>query len=272
LAPACQQEKKCGFINAVGTEVITPIYEEVETFSKHGIVVVRELTKECNKNKYCKTDVVYNKYGQVIITKAIESEVSTMKIKYQILDTLHCDKYIAVRKFVNEENKGFMLVDAQNFKLLNTKPYISVAPFDVLNIMRIKDAELWGLMDAEGNVAVEPAYTEIKKAADGLYAVKNANNKYGFIDKKGKIVVPFDYSDVKYFRNGFCIVAKGDEKWGLINKYNAKIVPCVFKSVAVKDGNYEMTDSKDVVYKINDKGDCMSNCNKFEEIRKKANQ
>jgi hypothetical protein len=272
LAPACIEDKQCGFINMRGKEVITPIYEAVESFTRHGLVVVHELTKECNKNKTCRTDVVYNKYGQVIIAKANETEVNTMKIRYDVLDTLHSDKYIAVRKTVDEVSKGFQLIESGSFKLLNNQPLEAITPYDVNGMFRVRVSNLWGLMDTAGHIVVEPAYAEIRKTFEGVYPIKNDQEKYGFMDKKGKIVIPFEYDDVKSFRNGYCIVAKGKEKWGLINKYNAKIVPCVFKSVAVKEGQYEMTDSKDAVYMINDKGDCLQNCQKFEDIRKKANQ
>ena len=128
------------------------------------------------------------------------------------------------------------------------------------------------MLDAEGNIVLAPTYAEIRKANDGFYAVKNDRDKFGFIDKKAKIQIPFEYEDVKSFRKGYCVVARGKEKWGLINKFNAKIVPLNFKSVNVKDGQYEMIDNKDNIYMIDDKGDCLQNCQKFEELRRKANE
>ncbi len=272
MAPACRYDKKCGFINTKGTEVISPVYEEVGSFSKHGLVVVRELTKDCNKNKNCKTDIVYNKFGQVIITKANEKEVETMKIRYELMDTLHSDKYVAVKMFVDEQVKGFHLIEAGAYKLVTSAAYQSITPLDVNGNLRVRKDNLWGLIDTAGKVILPPTYLEIRKPGEGFYAVKNENEKYGFIDKKSKIQIPFEYDDVKTFKNGHCIVTKGKEKWGLINKFNAKIVPLYFKSVVVKDGQYEMSDDKGGVYMIDDKGDCLQNCPKFEELRRKANQ
>lgn len=272
MAPACRYDKKCGYINTKGTEIITPVYEEVEAFNPHGLVVVRELTKDCNKNKNCKTDIVYNKYGQVIIAKANEKEVTTMKIRYELMDTLHSDKYVAVKMYIDEEIQGFHLIEAKSYKLMTTTPYHSITPFDVNGMLRVKKNNLWGLLDTAGKVILPPTYLEIRKPGEGFYPVKNDNEKIGFIDKKAKIQIPFEYDDVKTFRNGHCIVTKGKEKWGLINKFNAKIVPLYFKGVFVKDGQYEMTDDKGGVYMIDDKGDCVQNCQKFEELRRKANQ
>ena len=272
LASACRFEKKCGFINLKGTEVITPVYEDVETFNKYGLVVVRELTKDCNKNKNCKTDLVYNKYGQVIIAKANEKEVSTMKIRYELIDTLHSDRYVAVKMYIDEEMQGFHLIESNTYKLTTTMPYNTITPADHNGILRVKKGTLWGMIDTSGKIILTPTYTEMRKQSEGFYPVKNDHDKFGFVDKKAKIQIPFEYEDVKIFRKGYCVVARGKEKWGLINKFNAKVVPLNFKSVNTKEGQYEMMDNKDNVYVIDDKGDCLQNCPKFEELRRKANE
>jgi hypothetical protein len=271
LAPACHSDKKCGFINLVGKEVILPIYEELGDFTNSGLVVVRELTKDCNKNKNCKSDMVYDSTGRVIIGKATGVE-GTMKIHYEIIDTaLHSGKYIAVKTFVDEKESGFHLIDANNYRQLTATPYEIISAFDANGLFRIRKGGLWGLMDTSGKVITKIAYKDIKKQTEGFYAVLNDNDEFGFMDKKGKIQIPFEYTEIKAFRNGYAMVSKGKEKWGLINKFNAKIVPCVFKDVKVTEKRYELTDGDGKTYIVNDKGDCEQNCTKFEEIRRKAN-
>jgi hypothetical protein len=272
LASACKYDKKCGFINMLGAEIITPVYDEVENFNKYGLVVVHEATKEGSKSKPIKTDLIYNKYGQVVIARANEKDVSSMKIRYELMDSLHSDKYVAVRMSIDEVVQGFHLIESNTYKLITTTPYNSVTPLDVNGMIRVKKGLLWGLIDAEGKIVLPPTYIDMRKQSEGFYPVKNDNEKYGFIDKKGKITIPFEFEDVKFFRKGHCIVARGKEKWGLINKFNAKIVPLNFKSVNTKEGQYEMMDSKDVIYVIDDKGDCLQNCQKFEQLRRKANE
>jgi WG containing repeat len=272
LVEVCKTEHRCGFISSKGLEIIAPVYEEVGKFSPHGVVVVKELTKDCNKNKNCKTDIIYNKFGQIIIAKANEKEVNSMKIRYEILDTLHSNKYISISMFINDQPQGFHLIENNSFRLITTKPYQAISPIDINNVIRIKKNGLWGMMDVSGTILIEPTYNEIKKPSEGYYPCMDKNEKIGFVDKKGKILIPFEFEDVKYFRSGYCVVSKGKEKWGLINKYNAKVVPLNFKTVSHKDDHYEMVDDKGNTYSIDDKGDCMgSNCAKFEELRKKAN-
>jgi hypothetical protein len=272
LVEVCKVENKCGFLSAKGLEVISPVYDELGKFNKHGVVVVRELTKDCNKNKICKTDLVYNKFGQIIIAKANEKEVNTMKIRYELSDSLHSDKYITVKMFIDEEIQGFHLIETNTFRLITSTVYQTITPNDANGLFRVKKNGLWGMLDATGKIVLEPTYLEIRKQSEGYYPATDEKEKIGFIDKKGKILIPFEFDDVKTFKSGFCVVTKGKERWGLINKFNAKVVPLYFKTVGYKEGRYEMSDDKGNTFSVDDKGDCMgSNCAKFEEIRKKAN-
>jgi hypothetical protein len=272
LAEACKLEKKCGFVNDKGIEVITPVYEELGAFNMHGLVVVRELTKDCNKNKNCKTDIVYNKYGQVIVAKAQENEYNSMKIRYELNDTLHSNKFVVAKMFIDDKPEGFHLIDSKTYRVITPTTYNGITPFDVNGYFRVKKGDVWGLLDTLGTLILQPTYREIKKCMDGYYGVKNEEGKFGFIDKKCKFIIPFEYDDVKFFRKGHCIVSKGKDRWGLINHFNAKIIPPFFKSVVVKDGTYELMDDKGAMYIVDDKGDCQGqNCAKFEEIRKKLN-
>jgi WG containing repeat len=272
LAEACKLEKKCGFLNDKGIEVVTPIYDEVGQFNSHGLVVVTEIVKDCNKSKNCKTDIVYNKYGQVIIAKAMENEFNSMKIRYDLDTILHSNKFAVVKMSIDDKPEGFHLVDAKTYRLITTTPYNAISPYDANGILRVKKADKWGMIDTIGTIILVPTYKEIKKGSEGYYAAKNDEGKYGFIDKKSKFVVPFEYDDVKFFRKGYCVVSKGKDKWGLINHFNAKTIPTYFKSVIVKEATYELMDDKGDVYIVDDKGECqIQNCTKFEEIRKKAN-
>jgi hypothetical protein len=273
LAPTCIEDKRCGYINNKGEEVISPVYDEVGAFSRHGVVVVKELTKECNKNKMCKTDIVYTRNGQILIAKPKEGEVSTMKISYEVNDTLHSDKFIVVKMLVEDQPQGFHLIKAHNLTLVTKSVYQNVSAFDTEGNFRIKQEDLWGIMDTNGTVLLEPIYKEIRRFSDNFYPAKSINDKIGFLDKKGKPVIPFEYKDVKFFKNGHCIVSNGKGKWGLINKYDAKIVPLEFTSVTVKAKTYELTDEDGTIFIIDDKGDCQgANCAKFEKIRQAVNK
>ncbi|MBL7816769.1 MAG: WG repeat-containing protein [Saprospiraceae bacterium] len=271
LAPACRQSEKCGFIDTEGKEIITPLFAELGEFNPYGLVVVRENVKDIN-NKIVKTDWVFNNKGKAILARPEGADIKTMKIRYELRDTLHSDRFIGIKTSVDNEYTGFHLVDAQTFRLITAEPYFAITPIDFNGMMRMQVGNLWGLLDSTGKVVLKPTYSEIKKPTEGYYAIKNDKDLYGFMDKKAKVQIPFEYDDVRSFRKGHCIVSKGKNKFGLINKFNAKIVPCYFQEVTVSDTSYEMIDKQGTKYTIDDKGDCLQNCPKFEEIRRKANQ
>jgi WG containing repeat len=272
LAPACRESEKCGFINTDGKEIVPPMFADLGSYNKLGVVVVREITKDCNKDKTCKTDWVFNYQGKPILAKPETNAVKTMKIRYEVIDSLQSDKYIGVKTYVDNDLVGYHLIEAGSYNLITAEPYTTVSPLDNNGLIRIKLGNLWGLIDSVGKVVLKPTYADIKRTGDGFYPVKNESEMFGFIDKKGKLVIPFEYDDVKSFRKGTCIVSKGKNKWGLINKFNAKIVPCYFQEVIVNDGTYDMIDKQKVTYTIDEKGDCVKNCSQFEAIRRKANQ
>ncbi len=274
LAPACRQAENCGFIDSEGKEIIAPQYVEVGSFNALGLVVVRENVKDVvkDKDKMVKTDLVFNSKGKLVIGKPEGADVKSMKVHYELRDTLHSDKFIGVKTTIDGENKGFHLIEASSFRLITAEPYAAITPLDINGMMRMNTGGLWGLLDSTGKIILKPTYLDMKKASEGFYAIKNDKELYGFMDKKGKVQIPFEYDDVRTFRKGHCIVSKGKNKFGLINKFNAKIVPCYFQEVTVNDGSYDMIDKQGIKYTIDEKGDCLQNCPKFEEIRRKANQ
>jgi WG containing repeat len=170
LAPACRSEKKCGFINKEGKETISPLYEEVKEFNKSGLVVVREATKNCTNNKLCKTDLVYDKTGKLVIDKPATD--IPQKIKYEILDSLHSEKYIPIKMYKDDDFQGFHLVDPSDNHLVTTMPYHIITPFDQNQVFRVKKDNLWGLVDTSGKAVMKPMYAEIRKPSEGFYPVR----------------------------------------------------------------------------------------------------
>jgi hypothetical protein len=274
LAAVSASDKKYGFINTKGEEVIKPMFDEVGRFNTFGVVVVKEEYKDF-KNKPYKIAQVYNKFGQAVITKVNDTLGlnSNLSIMYDFVDTLMNGKYMVVKKLVDNAYVGSHLVEMGAYRLITPLPYQELTEFDEAAMTRYKFSNLWGMMDSTGKVVLQPTYLEIRKPSEGYYAVKETTEeKYGFIDKRGKIQIPFEYADVKTYKKGNCVVKlKDKQSWGMINKFNAKVVPCYFKTVNMNGDRIEMFDDKQNKYVIDEKGDCLENCQKFEELRRKAN-
>jgi hypothetical protein len=280
LASACKDiapnVTKCGYIKFDGSELIPLQYDEVSNFKKYGMVVVSETVKNCSQpSGTCRVDMVFDKSGNMVIGKT--NEAAPIGIRYAVTDTILNQTFVVIRSYVpkgNDEKLEYNLVDRYSFKRVTPQSYEYIKKFDSnLMIPVMKDGR-WGLIDTTGKVVAKPAYKDIMLPTEGLYGVRFENNKYGFIDKKGKIQVGFDYDEVRPFNNGLSIVSKGVDKLGVINRFNAKIAPCAFREVNILPATkqFELVDAASNKFILNSNGDCVTNCAKFDEIRKQANQ
>lgn len=278
LAPACKAygEKglKCGYINFDGTEVIPTQFDKVEPFGQHGIVAVTQNLTNCSRPVgNCQVDIVYDRFGRIVIDKV--NPEAPVGIRYVVTDTLLASTLIAVKTLTPTEkgsDEGYNLVDKGSFKRFTTESFRLIRKFDRTHLAVQKD-EKWGLLDNFGKEVIKPNYREVVCFSDGLYGVKYDNNKYGFINKTEKVQVTFEYTEIRPFKNGLAIVSKGPNKYGIINKFNAKVAPCLFKEIKESDNGYELIDTSNGIYTLNKAGDCTSsNCTKFYDIIRKANQ
>lgn len=260
-----------GFINPKGQEVLPTKYTEVGEYNNFGMVVVRSTLPNCAKGN-CIVDALMDEKGKEIIPFGIEA--GSENIKYFVTDTLISNHYVAIIQTSNG-NSGYRIIDRRGNRVVNKSPYEAIAPHDQYKMFSFRDmnTKLWGLMDTTGRVWAKPIYKEIKKPKEDYYPAQNDKGKWGYIDKKGKPQIPFEYEDVKSYRAGYAVVSQGKDKWGLINKFNAKIVPCSFRSINVVSGSnkFEILDSKDNLFIVNENGDCEKNCEIFEAIRRAAN-
>lgn len=64
----------------------------------------------------------------------------------------------------------------------------------------------WGYMNLEGEVVIQPQFSNARSFSNGLAAVFNGE-KWGFIDKNGDLVVEYKFTDVGYMEStGACPV------------------------------------------------------------------
>jgi hypothetical protein len=282
LVSACKtninSSTKCGYIKFDGTEIVPIIFDEVAQFNKYGLVVVKENLKNCSlPSGNCRADMLYDKNGNLVIGKT--NEAAPIGIKYITTDTLFNGSFVAI-KTLNPLKNGddmpveYNLIEKNSLKRITTQSYYSIKRYDANLLFPVYKDGKWGLMDTTGKVIAKPAYKDIMITTEGLYGVKYENNKYGFIDKKGKIQIAFDYDEVRPFNNGLSIVSKGQGKLGVINRFNAKIAPCYFAEVNILPATkqFELLDASGNKFVLNSNGDCVTNCTKFDEIRKLANQ
>jgi hypothetical protein len=275
LAPACYADGKCGFIKFDGKEQIKANYEAVGNFNNYGLAVARTVVEDCNgKGGTCRADVIIDRNGNTIVP--VSDEATKKKLHYQLTDSLHDDRFIIVNVMENDVPivTSYLLIQKNSLQLITGTPYRSIAPMDVFGNIRVEKKGKWGIIDSTGKVITKPTYQEIKRVNDAYYATQNDKDKWGFLNKKGKPQIPFEYDEVRSYRFGFAPVSQGRGKWGLINRFNAKIVPCAFRSVMLNEAEtkFQITDEDNVLYIISEKGECETNCPKFDKLRANANK
>jgi hypothetical protein len=122
------------------------------------------------------------------------------------------------------------------------------------------DGKLYGLVDLQGNVRVQPIFDEIVLGeyggrptiySEGLLAVKQ-NGKYGYIDTQGKTIIPMQYDNANLFHEGLAAVEIAG-RVGFIDKTGHIVINPRFDAspwfteglAAVKvDGKWGYIDSK----------------------------
>jgi hypothetical protein len=276
LAPACYPDGKCGFIKYDGTEQIKANYEAVGTFNTFGLMVARTAVENCGQpnNAVCKADVILDRTGNVIVP--VNDESIKNKFHYELTDSLRDDRFIVVNVKEDKSSvlKGFLLIQKDNLQLITSTSYQEIKPMDVLGNIRVNKNGKWGIIDSMGRTLAKPLYKEIRRVNDSYYPTQHDNGKWGYLNKKGKPQIPFEYEEVRSYRFGFAPVSKGKGRWGLINRFNAKVVPCAFRSVNLNQAEtkFEITDDDNIIFIINEQGDCETNCPKFEDLRAKANK
>ena len=98
-----------------------------------------------------------------------------------------------------------------------------------LCVMRTMDGK-WGMINTQGEWAVEPIYNMISAPQDGLRIVYDGN-KYGLLTVDGKPALPVEYDDIRFYsvRGGIRLVKDGYAK--VVDHNLNTIVPFVHDGI-----------------------------------------
>lgn len=97
---------------------------------------------------------------------------------------------------------------------MDIDPSIKMAPYmDLVT-------GLYGYIDIEGQIVIEPRYQYADVFNEGVAVVAESNSKgtfYGYIDRKGDVVLPFKYDYARAYSEGLAVVSQ-DGSVLVINK------------------------------------------------------
>lgn len=81
-----------------------------------------------------------------------------------------------------------------------------------------RSGELWGFVDTQGTVIIQPQYEDAKSFSNSMGAVKISDG-WVFINPKNEIVIQETFEDVDYLNDkGICFV-KSDDYWSYLKMY-----------------------------------------------------
>lgn len=87
---------------------------------------------------------------------------------------------------------------------------------------------IYGYVDSQGEVAIEPAFLDARAFSEGLAAVQVAGG-WGYIDRDGRWVIPPRYSAAASFADGRAAVRDERRLWGYVDTTGRVVVPPRFQ-------------------------------------------
>lgn len=224
-------KKKVGLADINGKIIIQPKYEDC-WIREDGFIILK------NKGKYGLADL----NGKTILKPTLdsmpgESEDSKSLSKDSLLASQLFEK---VRDFSDgmaaiKKNDLWGFIDLQNN--LSIEPQFDEV-FDFKNGFSVVNvSNHWGLIDKKGEWLVEPKFDEIKEFSEGVAPAKIFNpkeraSKWGFIDEKAQFVIKPEFDGLENFIDGFA-KAKSKGKWGLVDKKGNWIVPPKYQEIDI---------------------------------------
>ncbi len=142
---------------------------------------------------------------------------------------------------------------------------------------------LWGYMNDEKKIIVEPKYEEAFITFNSIARIKK-NGKYGYIDNKGKLIVNPKYDDADDFNGGVAKVRRGkkitfiDTKGKIFTGYNGNCgyhshfrAPILLNDSLIEKRRYSIL-QKAILNSINSSIDSIYDINEYLFIAKKNNK
>lgn len=252
LAKVCKN-KKYGFIDKLGHEIIPCIYDEVEDFNMDISIVTKDEKKGAiNQQGHwvipCKYDNISSFSKDSLAVASINEKSGFIDLKGNIVvpfDYEYCGTFSEgladVHKdglvgFINK--RGELIIHFQNFGLYNKCGFSE-------GLIGVCQNRKWGYIDKTGRIIIpfQDGLTGIPFSSGlsvrykgGLSisydnngiptAIQNTPPKAAFINKKGDLASEyFEMQNVVGFRDGYCVIQDKFGKEGMINTHGDVVIP-----------------------------------------------
>lgn len=116
-------------------------------------------------------------------------------------------------------------------------------------IVVVCDNGLWGIMDINGNILLEPSLDSIDTFSEGI-AIFYKDSKCGFVNTSGRIISEAVWCNAQKFSDSFAAIKNDEGCWGYINTLGEIIIPCQYKNVNSFKNGYAPILEDETVYII----------------------
>ncbi|MBK7871405.1 MAG: WG repeat-containing protein [Saprospiraceae bacterium] len=115
----------------------------------------------------------------------------------------------------------------------------------------VKLNKKWGLIDAEGKMALQPVYDAIGEFKEFGYAVMQRNGGVGLLNAQGKEIIPPRYDDLKVLDSLLMAVMDNGE-WQVVNLHGEIVLPKGYERLKLLNDRY-------IAFRKNDKWGLVDN-------------
>lgn len=189
-----RMNKKDGFVNNVGKEIILCKYFKVTDFSE-GLALVDE-TKE---GEEFKTVYYIDKTGKTAFSPAFK-RIEDIGLFKEGLAAIKCywkDNSYGTYGFIDK--KGNMKIEPSFTSIFPVQDAFnnSYANYDTYIYDKVsqKHKSMCGIINKRGEIVIEAKYSYINFIGNDMFRVKK-DSSYGIISSSGKIIVPLKYKEV----------------------------------------------------------------------------
>ena len=103
------------------------------------------------------------------------------------------------------------------YQMIRRKTFDDAKVFNGEGYAAVKRGTMWGFINKDGEMIIEPMYEDARSFSNGYAAVK-MNGKWGFINTQNELKIDYQFTDAKDFNEGGCVLVKGD-KWQMLHMY-----------------------------------------------------
>jgi len=252
LARVCKN-KKYGFIDKLGHEIIPCKYDHVDDF-KYGVTTVKYGDKEGIINKKgdivapCIYDFISSFSEDSTASASLNEKIGRIDIQGNVVIPFEyeecndfCEGLACVRKdglygFINRDNK--IVIPCQYTDTYNSWGFSEglVGVSKDGGEVGIYD-DLWGYIDKDGKTIIpfQEGLTGVpfSSGLSIMYRMNEMGTATGYIiNKQGAVVIKyFEVQNLQGFRNGYCVI-KDKAGWeGLIDTHGKVVIPCKYQFI-----------------------------------------